>query len=234
MHLTPLTLLSLSCSLLASAHSAASTVSFDVDYTRSQFQVQGHHDFSQLTQAHEAGRTLMASSMEGLADIVTTSHIRGNAQDHSIRMSSRFELAQATQISFQVGADWGRGGGVAITNQQSGERVHEQIVAQDIWWNHDWQNSDVITTDFQFSQGQWAVEWIGFEGCCSGSTSIRFSVNGSDYRDLKHIHFAPALIQQPAAVPIPASYALFGSALALLVARKRLSSSPDVSPVAGI
>ena len=130
---------------LAATQSAAA-VSFDINYTRNHFQVQQSNTFTDLVAAHHNGEVIGNHNLAGLDGLTTTSQISGDARNHSIMMTTHFSVAGDTQYEFQVGADWGRGGGIAIYNEQN-EIVSEQIFSEDIWWGKNWNNSDVISTN---------------------------------------------------------------------------------------
>ena len=46
--------------------------------------------------------------------------------------------------------------------------------------------------------------WVGFEGCCGGSTTLRFSVDGSAYAPLTETNLIPYV-----AIPEPGPALLF-------------------------
>lgn len=212
------TIKALAATALLAISTQAAAVTYDISFTHSTYQVQEGNSIDDLVAAHLAGSALTNQSLSGFDGIETTAFIAGNAYDHSIMMSTSFTLAENTQYEFQVGADWGRGGGVAIYNDDTNSLVSEQIFSNDIWWSKNWNNSDVISTNFEFSEGNWKVVWVGFEGCCSGSTSIRFAENGGEFSALTAANF-----QQPhsAVVPIPGAAYFFASAIALLATTAR-------------
>ncbi len=200
--------------------SQAFSASYDINFTRSTYEVQAGDSFSDLLAAHNAGLAISSQTLDGFDGIETQVQIAGNARDHSILMTTSFSITDNTQYEFQVGADWGRGGGIAIFDNDTGATVSEQIFTDDIWWGKNWNNSDVISTDYDFSPGNWTIAWIGFEGCCSGSTSIRFSENGGDFAAFTALNFQPGL-NSTSEVPLPGAAYLFGSALAGLFMRRR-------------
>lgn len=199
-------------------------VSYDINFTRSTYTVGDEDTFWDLLDAHEAGTYISSNSLTGFDGIQTTAQINGSARNHSIMLSTEFRVAKDTHYEFQVGADWGRGGAIAIFNNETETLASEQVFAEDIWWGNNWNNSDVISTDFDFTEGSWSVIWIGFEGCCSGSTSVRFAENGGEFQALTDDYFYPHVIptNKVAAVPVPTTAVLFGSAIgALLLGRRR-------------
>ena len=61
-----------------------------------------------------------------------------------------------------------------------------------------WNNSDVFTTTFDFTAGDsYTIAWVGFEGCCGGSSTLRFAVDGGDYQPLTSPNIELALVPEP-------------------------------------
>lgn len=218
-------LLTISAFSFLAFSSLANAVTYDIEFTRSSYQTQATDSFSDLAAAHNAGQLINRLSVDGFNNIGTKASINGDARNHSIMLTTSFYVRENTQYDFQVGADWGRGGGIAIINADTNTVVSEQVINQDVWWNNSWNNSDVISSNFDFTPGNWTVQWIGFEGCCSGTTSIRYSENGGAYAALTSDNFLPIFVK-PAEVPVPGAVVLFSSALALLVARKKTTKAP--------
>jgi hypothetical protein len=75
----------------------------------------------------------------------------------------------------------------------------------------DWGRGDVFTTTSAFTAGQnVTLSWVGFEGCCGGSSTIRFSVDGNAFQALSTTSFQPYTV---AVVPEPTTALLFGLGL---------------------
>jgi hypothetical protein len=87
--------------------------------------------------------------------------------------------------------------------------VSERVILGDVWWANDWNNPDVFTTTATLAAGDSVtLAWVGFEGCCGGSSTIRFSVDGSAYQPLTE-----PLFESYTLVPEPSTAMLFGLGL---------------------
>ena len=107
-------------------------------------------------------------------------------------MTTTLYFTTAGTYTFQVGTDWGRGGASALIDTATGTVLEEVVQTDDVWWNNDWNNSDVFTNTFDFEAGDVrTLAWVGFEGCCGGSTTVRFSVDGSGFQNLTANNLAP-------------------------------------------
>lgn len=74
--------------------------------------------------------------------------------------------------TFQFGMDWGRGGFLAL--DAAGDESISRFTSEDIWWRRNWNDGDVI--NFVLStQGDFTLTLLGFEGCCDGYNSARYS-----------------------------------------------------------
>ena len=70
----------------------------------------------------------------------------------------------------------------------------------------------MFTNQLTLNQGEsYTLDWISFEGCCAGSSTIRFSCDGGAYQNLDDVNLAPCAT----AIPEPGSFgpkSLSGSA----------------------
>jgi len=196
---------------LASA-GAAAALSFQVDFVASTYDTQPGDTFSDLLLRHQAGTPIQSTVTTGLENISNTVYAAGVTSDYSMMMTTTLEVVTPGAYTFQVGTDWGRGGATALIDDGTGSIVSERVIDDDVWWAYNWNNPDVFTTTFNFDPGDsYTLVWVGFEGCCGGSTTVRFSVDGSPYAPLTTTDFGPFVV-----VPEPGPVLLLGLGLAWL------------------
>ncbi len=74
----------------------------------------------------------------------------------------------------------------------------------------------MFETTFDFTVGDsYTLAWVGFEDCCGGSTTLRFSVDGGAFQDLTSTNFDPYVL-----TPEPGTGLLLGLGLGGLAARR--------------
>jgi len=194
----------------------ASALSFQADFTRTPYQVQPGDTYADLLAAHQAGTFLTSVGLPALTG-VSAQVEAGVTTDYSILMTADLGIAVAGQYTFQVGADWGRGGGVALIDASSGTVLDELVRTDDIWWNNDWGNADVFTTVVDLTAGSdYQLAWLGFEGCCGGVTSVRFAYEGGAFQDLDTPNATPYV-----STPEPGTGVLLAVGLGMLGAWAR-------------
>lgn len=204
--------------LLIFQSTAAIALDFRVDFRESTYQTQAGDTFSDLLAQHQSETLIQSSVTTGLENVSTTVYGNGVRRDYSILMSTTVEIGEEGFYEFQVGTDWGRGGAAALVDNSTGLVVSERVITDDVWWANSFDHEDVFTTSFNFSEGDsYSLFWVGFEDCCGGSSTIRFSVDGSEFAPLTETNFAPFT-----AVPEPSTAILVGLGLiALTGSRKR-------------
>ena len=187
----------------------ADALSFRAEFVNSTYQTQASDTFSSLMLAHQAGSLIQSTATTGLENISTAVYAAGVTQNYSILMSTTFQVAVAGSYSFQVGTDWGRGGAAALIDDATGTIRSERVIRSNVWWANDWNNASVFTTTSSLAVGdRITLAWVGFEDCCGGTSTIRFSVDGGAYQALTTPNF-----QSYAVVPEPSTALLFGFGL---------------------
>lgn len=201
--------------MIATMASVATAIDFQVDFVHSTYAVQEDDTFADLIAQHAAGTLIQSSVTDGLGDITTSEFGAGTTRDYGILLSTLLTFTAAGTYTFQVGTDWGRGGGTALIDYISGEIVSEFVITDDVWWARDWNDPDVFTTTIDVESGDtYTLAWVGFEGCCGGSTTIRFSANGVTFETMTEGHLAPY------AIPEPGTAILCGLGLTILATRR--------------
>lgn len=171
---------------------------FQVDFRNSTYQTVAGDTFSDLLAQHQSETLIQSNVTTGLEDISTSVYAAGATANYSMLMSTTLTVGVAGQYTFQVGTDWGRGGATALIDNSDSSIVFERVIVDDIWWGYNWNNTDVFTTTFDFEVGDsYTLAWVGFEGCCGGSSTLRFSVDGGAYVPLTSPNIDPVVIPEP-------------------------------------
>ena len=210
--------LALSISVLLLLPSVAAALSFQVDFRTSTYQVVGTDSYASLLAQHESEALITTNTLIGLEGISAPIYAGGVNQNYSLLMTTNIEALVTGVYTFQVGTDWGRGGASIVIDNDTGTTIDEFVTTDDIWWDNDWSNSDVFTSTLNMTAGSsYTLGWIGFEGCCGGEATIRFSIDGAPFQPLNSNNGDPAFVNNPE----PGTGILLGLGLIVLATRVR-------------
>ena len=194
----------------------ANALTFDVEFRDSNYSVQGGDSYDDLVLEHQSGTlrsSVQVSGIDGLSSVVSAN--TGN--DYSTWIATSFTAAATATYTFQIGTDWGRGGASKAVDLGTNAVLDEFVTTDDIWWAYDWSNPDVMTTVLSLQQGEhYSMGWVGFEGCCGGDVTFRFSVDGSPFAVLDDGNFSPYEV-----IPEPTTASLLAIGLLGLAVRQR-------------
>lgn len=174
-----------------------------MEVRKSNYQVTGGDNAASLMAAFNSGNLLCDVNI-GLFTSVGGPQTCGTGS-HNLSLLYGIDYVQSgATVLFELGADWGRGG--IIMGADGGDILR----SDDIWWANGWNHGDVI--DFEISAvGAGSFQLLGFEGCCSGGNSLRYSTDGGRT-------FSAVTVT----VPEPVPYTLMGLGLmGLILSRRR-------------
>ncbi len=176
-------------------------VQLDFAVQKSAYVVSTSDTFSSLMAAYNATPGLAGSCAKSVSSFngVGPGTCGSASSNEATLMSASFTLGSAGTWDFRIGPDWGRGGAVIVDGQLA------KLVTGDWWWSGTWGNQ-TIETDLSLAAGKHIVQWLGFEGCCSGIMDVQFQGGkAGTWTELTVANLTAAL---PAAAPEPASLAL--------------------------
>lgn len=194
----------------------AHALSFDIEFRLSTSHVADPLDtYADLLADHATGALLASQTISGI-DGVSSVAIASTDRDYSTLITTTFVAAVDGFYTFEMGTDWGQGGGYEAVHLGSGSVLETFSTDQDIWWANNWGNSDVLAMTLELVAGEsYSLGWVGFEDCCGGAVTFRFSVNGSTPATLDDDNFDLFEIAGPTPVPEPGTAVQVGLGLAL-------------------
>jgi hypothetical protein len=198
--------------------SLAAALSFQVDFHNSTYQVTGGDTYASLLAQHQSESIISSNTLDAL-DGISAPVYAGVNNDYSLLMTTSVTAQVTATYTFQVGTDWGRGGASIVIDDSTGTVLDEFVTTDNIWWNNDWNNADVFTSTVSMVAGaSYTLGWIGFEDCCGGAATIRFSTDGgATYAVLDPANGDSYFVTNPE----PGTAVLLGAGLAVLALRQR-------------
>ena len=207
----------------------ALAISFDLEFRDSTYQVVGSDSYASLVFEFQSGTLLSNQTVNGIDGITSTAYA-GTNTDYGTLITTTFIAGVSGVYEFLVGTDWGRGGAVEAVHLGSGTVLDTFVTTDDIWWGNNWSDPDVFSTVLNLTAGEtYSLGWVGFEGCCGGAASFRFSVNGSPPQTFNDTNFLPF---EQAPIPEPGTALFVGLGLVWLGISARRSSGISGKPVA--
>lgn len=209
----------LAIAIASLAPAVANAISFGLEYRDSTYQVVGSDTYNDLVLEFQSGTLLSTQTIASLDGLTSTAYA-GTSNDYATLITTTFVAGVTGIYEFQVGTDWGRGGGAQAVHVSSGSVLDTFVTTNDIWWGNSWSNPDVFSTVLSLTAGEsYSLGWVGFEDCCGGAASFRFSIDGSAPQTLNSTNFLPFEQQSP--VPEPGTAILIAFGLAWLCASAR-------------
>ena len=140
----------------------------------SSYQVTGGDNATSLLAAFNSGSSLCSLNLADFTGVGGPQNCALSKRNLATLYTVDYFFDGTGSALFELGADWGRGG--IVIGADGGDIVR----TDDIWWARSWNNADVI--DFTISgSGYGTFQLLGFEGCCSGYNSLRYSVDSGQF-----------------------------------------------------
>ncbi len=188
------------CTFAVAANADIIIHDINMEVRSSDYVVDGDESSYELLREFYSGDPICNTQLGALSNAGSVQSCGGPNEDLATLFS--IDLTQTDVTHWQFGADWGRGGRVFVGG--SGFNV-----TGDYWWGYDWDSDDVITFALRGS-GSGVLNLLGFEGCCGGGMSLRYSTDRGETWQIAAV-----------AVPEPGTLALLGIGLLGIGAARR-------------
>ncbi len=180
----------------------------DMEVRRSTYQVTGGETSAGALAQFQAGSLVCDVSLGAVTNVGSSQTCGGPTRDIATLIS--ISLTQTSNVTWQFGPDWGRGGYVYVAG------VDEIAYTEDLWWAGNWSQAIEVTTSGFV--GPYTLNFLGFENGNGGGMSARYSTD--DGRTWSTVAV------NTRSVPEPGTMFLFGMGLlGLGAARRRLNLS---------
>lgn len=192
--------IALIAALVAASAANASVVvnTIDMEVRNSNYTVTGSESATGLLNEFNSGSLVCSQSLTTLSNAGSRQSCSGPIRNIATRFDIKFTMDAGADVIFEMGPDYGRGAAVLVGESAT-------TLTGDYWWGYNWgRTSEIITFTAENTTGsdlQGLVTFLGFEGCCGGGMSLRYSTDGGSTWNIA------------TAVPAPATLVLFGLGL---------------------
>ena len=207
-----------SFALTANANLMISDIEMEV--RSSTYVVSGSESRTDLLSEFSSGSQVCAASLHSLSRSSAGTVCQNTGIDRYRDIATMFTIDFSqidTNSIWEFGADWGRGGAVMFNGGL------DQAYTGDYWWAYNWNRTSEIIRFSLDTRGNssayyGSLTFLGFEGCCGGSMSLRYSTDHGNSWTIASVN--------KIAVPEPATLALLGLGLVAVagIRRRRLQT----------
>lgn len=131
------------------------------------------------------GDQVCSVSLDSIDRVGSRQNCSGPSRDFATRFT--IDLVADASTTIQFGPDWGLGGAF-YSDTASADFVG------DSWWSYNWDSNSVF--EVNINKGSSVINFIGWEGCCAGANSARFS--NDDGENWQTLAVTPAVVPEPA------------------------------------